>query len=201
MFPTRFFRSTTRVRACSLARRFCPTTSITGCTNRGHPILVAQVCYRGHFFCKCSLWWPSANVCTRGLFEKDDSGCPRSLKPELDSDKHYKAPSALNSVPSDTQHQVRLQQYKAYLGDLGNIGKRYATVQGFYVSVMAALISVLALSESNTILSQLKTNTLVVVCLFAVALSIVGALTIRYYKKLFRAKFGVLKALEETFAS
>ena len=116
------------------------------------------------------------------------------MKPELDSDKHYKAPSALNSVPSDTQHQVRLQQYKAYLGDLGNIGKRYATVQGFYVSVMAALISVLALSESNTILSQLKTNTLVVVCLFAVALSIVGALTIRYYKKLFRAKFGVLKA-------
>jgi len=35
---------------------------------RGHPILVAQVCSRGHFFCKCSLWWPSADVSTRTRF-------------------------------------------------------------------------------------------------------------------------------------
>jgi uncharacterized YccA/Bax inhibitor family protein len=121
-------------------------------------------------------------------------------KSERDSDKHYEAPTALNPVPSGKQYDVCLEQYKAYIGDLGNIGSRYATLQGFYLSVIVALISVLALSESNKILNQLQTSSLVVVCLFAVALCIVWALTIRYYKKLFRAKFAVLKALEDNLA-
>jgi uncharacterized YccA/Bax inhibitor family protein len=120
--------------------------------------------------------------------------------PQPDSAVPYVAPTALNSVPADNTHVVCLEQYKAYLGDLGNIGARYATVQGFYVSVITALLSVLALAESNTILSQLRTSTLVVVCLFAVALCIVWALTIRSYGRLFRAKFGVLKALETNLA-
>jgi uncharacterized YccA/Bax inhibitor family protein len=113
---------------------------------------------------------------------------------------HYEPPTSLNPVPSDRQHEVCLEQYKAYIGDLGNIGTRYATVQGFYVSVIVALLSVLALAESNKILSQLQTGTLVVVCLFAVALCVVWALTIRFYQRLFRAKFQVLKALEGNLA-
>jgi len=112
----------------------------------------------------------------------------------------YVPPAGLNPVPDDKTHDVCLEQYKAYLGDLGNIGTRYATVQGFYVSVIAALISVLALSESNKILSQLQTSTLVVVCLFAVVLCIVWAVTIRFYHRLFGAKFAVLKALETNLA-
>jgi uncharacterized YccA/Bax inhibitor family protein len=112
----------------------------------------------------------------------------------------YEAPTSLSPVPSDKQHEVCLEQYKAYISDLGNIGTRYATVQGFYVSVIVALLSVLALAESNKILSQLQTGTLIVVCLFAVALCFVWALTIRFYKRLFRAKFGVLKALEGNLA-
>jgi uncharacterized YccA/Bax inhibitor family protein len=112
----------------------------------------------------------------------------------------YLPPTSLNPVPSDRQHDVCLEQYKAYLSDLGNIGLRYATVQGFYVSVIVALISVLALAESNKIFSQFQTSTLLVVCLFAVALCIVWALTIRFYRRLFEAKFEVLKALEGNLA-
>jgi len=121
-------------------------------------------------------------------------------KPQRGQVERYVPPTALNPVPWDTLHQVCLEQYKGYIGDLGNVGARYATVQGFYVSVIVALISVLALAESNKILSQLQTNTLVVVCLFAVALCIVWALTIRFYRRLFRAKFRVLKALEDNLA-
>jgi hypothetical protein len=114
--------------------------------------------------------------------------------------ERYVPPTALNPVPRDETHQVCLEQYKAYLSDLGNIGTRYATVSGFYVSVIAALVSILALSESNKIFSPLTTSTLVVVCLFAIALCIVWAVTIRFYGVLFGAKFAVLKALETNLA-
>jgi len=115
----------------------------------------------------------------------------------------YEPPTTLNlvpAVPPDKQYGVCLEQYEAYLSDLGNIGTRYATVQGFYVSVITALISVLALSESGKILSPLPASTLVMVCLFAVALCIVWAVTIRFYGVLFGAKFAVLKALETNLA-
>ena len=112
----------------------------------------------------------------------------------------YQAPTSLNPVPSDKEHEVCLEQYKAYISDLGNIGTRYATVQGFYVSVIVALLSVLALAESSKLLGQIQTSTLVVVCLFSVVLCLVWALTIRFYQRLFRAKFGVLKALEGNLA-
>lgn len=121
-------------------------------------------------------------------------------KNQTDSGTHYEPPTSLNPVPDDKTHQVCLEQYKAYLADLGNIGLRYATVQGFYVSVIVALISVLALAESNKIFSQFQTSTLLVVCLFAIALCMVWALTIRFYRRLFGAKFEVLKALEGNLA-
>lgn len=115
----------------------------------------------------------------------------------------YEPPTTLNlmpSIPLDKQYEVCLEQYKAYIGDLGNIGTRYATVQGFYISVITALISVLALAEANKIFSQLPTSALVVVCLFAVALCIIWAATIRFYRGLFDAKFAVLKKLEANLA-
>ena len=112
----------------------------------------------------------------------------------------YVPPSALATVPNGRTHDVCLEQYKAYMGDLGNIGTRYATVQGFYVSVITALLSVLALAEANKVFGQLPTSTLVVVCLFAIALCIVWAVTIRFYRKLFDAKFAVLNALEANLA-
>src|SRR5437660_12169994 len=117
-------------------------------------------------------------------------------KAKPDPGEHYMPSARLNTVPEGKTHDVCLEQYKAYIGDLGNIGARYATVQGFYVSVITALISVLALTESNKIFSQLPTNTLVVVCLFAVALCMVWAVTIRFYRKLFVANLRVLNALD-----
>jgi hypothetical protein len=112
----------------------------------------------------------------------------------------YVPPAGLNPVPDDKTHEVCLEQYKAYLGDLGNIGTRYATVQGFYVSVITALISVLALAESNKVFSQFQKSTLVVACSFGFTLCVVWALTIHYYGMLFGAKFAVLKALETSLA-
>jgi len=49
-----------------------------------------------------------------------------------------------------------LELYKAYIGDLGNIGGRYATANGFYLSVVTALIAVLALGETDKPLANLE---------------------------------------------
>ena len=112
----------------------------------------------------------------------------------------YVPPKTLNSFPSDKQHDVCLEQYKVYVTDLGNIGTRYATVQGFYISVIAALISLLALAESAKVLGKIQTPTLIVFCLFSIAMCVVWSITISYYRRLFRAKFTVIKVLESNLA-
>ncbi len=90
-----------------------------------------------------------------------------------------------------------LEQYKAYLGDLGNIGSRYATVSGFYVSVISALLGILAFTETTKLFGQIQTATLLVVCGFAVCLCVVWSGIIRFYRALFEAKFTVLRQLEQ----
>ena len=106
----------------------------------------------------------------------------------------------MNQVPQDKAHDVCLEQYKAYLADLGNIGTRYATLQGFYVSVIAALLSLLALSDTGKLFGKIETKELIVVCLFSIVLCIIWSVTIHYYGRLFLAKFTVLKALESHLA-
>jgi|CZKK01.1.fsa_nt_gi hypothetical protein len=94
-----------------------------------------------------------------------------------------------------------MEQYKAYLADLGNIGTRYATVQGFYMSVISALLGLLALTDSTKegqkLFGTLPAPTLIVVCVFSSLLCVVWSLTISFYLKLFGAKISVLKQLEE----
>ena len=96
--------------------------------------------------------------------------------------------------------QLYLEQYKAYLGDLGNIGSRYATVSGFYMSVISALLGVLALAEGSKIFGQMPRSALLVVCGFAICLCLVWSGTIHFYRVLFKAKFKVLNALEQQLA-
>jgi hypothetical protein len=117
-------------------------------------------------------------------------------KPPSTAPKENKPSAPLNLVTFGKPHEICLEQYKAYLSDLGNVGSRYATLQGFYVSVIGALLGLLALTESNKLLGQIQTGALIVVCLFSIALCIVWALTIRFYGRLFLTKFAILKALE-----
>jgi hypothetical protein len=121
-------------------------------------------------------------------------------KPENASVSEYKPPTILTPVIADRTHEVCLEQYKAFLSDLGNIGSRYATLQGFYVSVISALLGLLALSETNKVLAPIQTGSLIVVCLFSIALGVVWSATIDFYRRLFRAKFTILRALESNLA-
>ena len=44
---------------------------------------------------------------------------------------------------------VTLDQWKAYLQDLGNIGTRYTTSNGFYLSIITALLAILSLTRAG----------------------------------------------------
>jgi hypothetical protein len=86
--------------------------------------------------------------------------------------------------------------YKAYIGDLGNIGSRYATSNGFYLSVITALVGVLALSEGKKPLADMRAELVVGISLVAVVVCWIWHSTIEFYGKLFRAKFQVLGDME-----
>ena len=89
------------------------------------------------------------------------------------------------------------EQYKIYLGDLGNIGVRYTAANGFYLSVLTALIAILALSEANKPLAQLRPGLVVSISVAALVVCWIWSKTIGYYAVLFRIKFDILRKLEE----
>ena len=104
----------------------------------------------------------------------------------------------MSSLPP--QQSLYLEQYKAYLTDLGNIGSRYGTTNAFYLSVITALLGVLALSGKDRGFAQLDVSLVFIVCGFGVLLCLIWFATIWYFSTLFRAKFAVLRQLESRLA-
>jgi hypothetical protein len=89
-----------------------------------------------------------------------------------------------------------LEQYKALIGDVGNIGTRYATANGFYLAVVTGLIGVLAFTGAEKSLSTLSAFAIFLVSAFASGICWIWRETIRFYGKLFKGKFHVLRELE-----
>lgn len=89
-----------------------------------------------------------------------------------------------------------LEQYKAYLADVGNIGSRYATSNGFYLSTITASLAVLALAKSDGALTDFRLVLCLAVPLFASLLCVVWSRTLRFYRVLFLTKFAVLREIE-----
>jgi len=101
-----------------------------------------------------------------------------------------------NSDTDARKTQVILEQYKAYIGDLGNIGTRYSAVHTLYFTLLGAIVAVLGLAESGKALGPLRPHAVWIVALFGVGLCILWIATVRYYRALFAAKFEVLRELE-----
>lgn len=93
-------------------------------------------------------------------------------------------------IPAPSPPPV-LDQYKAYLQDLGNIGTRYATEKGFYLSVITALLGVL------TAFGGAQSSLRIAVPVFAILVCLVWWESVGYYSRLFHAKFNVLREMEK----
>src|SRR5712675_3246121 len=104
------------------------------------------------------------------------------------------APPPPNQTPATPSY---LDQYKAYLGDLGNIGTRYTTSNGFYLSVVTALLGILALTKTGETFFGSRPYLAVAVPLFAILVCWIWWRTVAFYRNLFLAKFKVLREIEE----
>lgn len=101
---------------------------------------------------------------------------------------------------SSNNSQLALEQYKSLVSDVGNIGTRYATANGFYLSVLTALLGVLAYVGTGASIDKTSYPVIALVALFAVVICWIWRKTIAFYGILFRAKFTVLKELEKQLA-
>jgi hypothetical protein len=101
-------------------------------------------------------------------------------------------PAADPAPPAST-----LDQYKAYLQDLGNIGVRATTANGFYLSILTALLGLLTLMQPTGGLSDLRPILRVLVPVFALLVCWAWWKTMRFYSALYKVKFDVLRKLEE----
>lgn len=91
---------------------------------------------------------------------------------------------------------TKLDQYKSYLLDMGGVGTRYSMAQGFYLSVLTALVGILALTEGSKPLGQMRPGVVVGVPLVAISICWIWYRTISFYSKLFAIKLAVLRKLE-----
>jgi hypothetical protein len=97
----------------------------------------------------------------------------------------------------DDDRQLILEQYKSLVGDVGAVGTRYATANGFYVSVVALLLGVMAYAGAGKALDEVSYLVLFIIAVFAVAVCWIWRKTIVFYGHLFAGKFEVLKLLEK----
>jgi hypothetical protein len=88
---------------------------------------------------------------------------------------------------------------KIYVADLGNIGTRYTTSNGFYLSIISAFLILLALTDPGKNFEQIGVFARITTLIFAGLLCYLWSNTIRFYRTLFRAKFEILREMEQRF--
>lgn len=89
-----------------------------------------------------------------------------------------------------------IEQYKAYLQDLGNIGARHEAARGFYITVLSALLSFLALAGENGPLKEIGHSLVVVIGIGGIAICILWLFHTLAFTALYSAKFGRLNQME-----
>lgn len=104
------------------------------------------------------------------------------------------APSA-TPAPGTAPSSAVIEQYKAKLTDLGNLGTRQTAMTTYYVSILSALLGVLAFKDRP--LSQVDEAIVLAVCVPGALVSILWFTGVSFFRELFRAKIRVLESIEE----
>ncbi len=105
--------------------------------------------------------------------------------------------NASTSVPSPPASSPQaIEQYKAKLTDLGNIGSRQASTTTYYVSIVSALVAVFAFKDRP--LADIDITVLLTICVAGCLVSCLWFFSLTFFRSLFRAKLEVLEEMEET---
>lgn len=89
-----------------------------------------------------------------------------------------------------------IEQYKAKLTDLGNLGARQTAMTTYYVSILSALLGVLAFKERP--LSAVDPTIVLAVCIPGMLVSILWFSGVSFFRNLFRAKLRGLEDIEKS---
>lgn len=115
----------------------------------------------------------------------------------------YWAAEADNFDASDKLSPLRrnlrldiMEQYKAYLQDIGNIGVRHENSRRFYLAAPSALFAFLALAGKDGPL-KIAGPALVLVGIVGIVLCIVWLMHMQAFRAIYLAKFNVLRKMEE----
>jgi hypothetical protein len=111
------------------------------------------------------------------------------------------APSASHSAPAPQEKVPNhiLEQYKAYVADLASVGVQTATTDAFFLTILSALVGVLAFREMPRPVEAYFTVASIVVFAFILLACIVWLLTKVQFNNLLSAKFVVLRSMEAAY--
>lgn len=99
-----------------------------------------------------------------------------------------------SSPPPISPHAI--EQYKAKLSDLGNLGTRQSSMTTYYISIVSALIGLLALKEPA--LSQIDPAIVLMICGAGLLICLLWFFTVTYFRRLFYTKLSILESMERT---
>lgn len=89
-----------------------------------------------------------------------------------------------------------IEQYKAKLVDLGNLGTRQTAMTTYYVSIVSALLGVLAFKDRK--LSEIDPFIVIIIGGGGLLVSTLWFFGVSFFRGLFRAKLRALERIEET---
>lgn len=101
------------------------------------------------------------------------------------------------NTPNGFSTQEKLEQYKSYMQDLANLGSRHETSRGFYLSLLTALLSVLALSGEKGLLKEISHSLVVMVAMAGIGISILWFFNALTFSALFAVKFKLIGEMEK----
>jgi len=126
------------------------------------------------------------------LTRADNQTAERSCVP---SNVAQKIPDA--SIP-EVSHII-VEQYKAYVSDLGALGTQFGSTQTFYLTIVSGLLALLALKESGRSVQELLTDVSVGVFLLVAVICASWFITELRFDDIFAAKFRVLCHVERSY--
>lgn len=113
--------------------------------------------------------------------------------PALETDS---APKTATATATPAIPQLLIEQYKAKLTDLGNLGTRQTAMTTYYVSILSALLGVLAFKDRK--FADIEPVIILAITVPGVLVSLLWYTGISFFRGLFRAKIKVLEAIEKT---
>jgi len=89
-----------------------------------------------------------------------------------------------------------IEQYKAYLQDVGNIGVRHENSRKFYLSVVSALFVFVSLAGGDGLFANVRGHVLTLASAVGILLCIIWVMHMQSFAAIYRVKFDVLRAIE-----